>query len=953
MCAAQGEHDGQHSKFAGASLMRLLLDLLLDIRSAFKRRSFEPEMDEELRFHLEMQVADSIAGGMAPEEARLAALRAFGGRDQIKERCRDENGRLLSDFVQDALYGLRTLRRAPSFTVVVILSIALGAGINAAIFSLVNNQLLEPYIRDSTRHVVALYNLEGETDAPIVGITDERFISGSRRFSYQEFMELTRARGLFDQVSASEFTNLPMQFQGEYSRRFVELASANYFEMLGAVPFRGRFFNGAECRPNARLQVAVVTYDFWREAGRPENMVGSEIRVIDRNYRVVGIAPEGFGGLQASFGPDIWLPLGVEINLVSGGSPGDSWEELMGDYAYRLFLIASKNNALTQAQFDAALRDAAASLNRLPANIHAPPRRLLVHTIPRHSYDTRPRDESVSYHFAAFAIVSSAVVLLIACLNLTNLLLARGSVRQKEIAMRLCLGASRGRIVRQLLTEGFLMSAAGSVLGLVFGYIAVLSITRFVASVCESAGFAPFHGRPTIDGRVMCFMVLVCLVSVLVFSSGPALKLTGFNPASSLGRQREGSGGIAPWNKFFAFRNCLVMGQVAFSVVLLFAAGIIGRGTLKFGENLGFETDRRALVDVDMGYGVVPQAEIAGRQQALLEQVAAIPGVQRAALATDLPFQGFGKLFQVRAGGNDETASSVTVMRSSAVSDGFFGTLGIALTRGRDFTKEECSSGAAHPVVILNEGAARELFGNVSPLGRHIRQYDLGDSSEGAGAEAEVVGVVRNTHFFSSEDTGPLWLYRPMAASATRDRISTYILLLVERGYEMGKVLKTESEVETRLDPEIPLLPGRPVRNIVDNGVGVWVLRLSGMMIGVCGAVALVLGVVGVYGVKAYTVSSGARELAIRMALGAPPSHIFRLVMVQGILQTAVAIAAGSIIALCFGNIVSRVAYHMSPFDPATLLGAIGFVWVATLVACGIPALRAAAAVKKVSLSGD
>jgi ABC-type antimicrobial peptide transport system permease subunit len=318
-----------------------------------------------------------------------------------------------------------------------------------------------------------------------------------------------------------------------------------------------------------------------------------------------------------------------------------------------------------------------------------------------------------------------------------------------------------------------------------------------------------------------------------------------------------------------------------------------------------------------------------------------------------LPFQGFGKLFQVRPGGNDETATNVTVMRSSAVSDGFFGTLGIAQTRGRDFTKEECSSGAAHPVVIINEGEARTLFGNVSPLGRHIRQYDLGESSEGGGVEAEVVGVVKDTHFIFSEDAGPLWLYRPMAASAPRDRISTYILLMVERGTEMGKVLQTAREAETRLDPEIPLLPGRPVRDIVDNGVGVWVLRLSGMMIGVSGAVALILGVVGVYSVRAYTVACGARELAIRMALGAPPSHIFRLVMVQGLLQTAVAIAAGSIIALSSGNIVSRLAYHMSPVDPATLLGAIGFVWVATLVACGIPALRAAFAVKKASLSGD
>src|SRR6478735_5016430 len=532
--------------------------------------------------------------------------------------------------MQDFRFAVRQLLKTPGFTTVAVLTLALAIGVNSAIFALINGVLLKPVVPLRPAEVVNVFTARQNASHDY------------RQFSYNEYRELRENGGdVFVDVAALEFAVAGIGRDHEMRRSFAFLTSENYFPMLGVQAFRGRFYNAEECKPNANMAVLVSSYGFWKRNGARDDFVGSTIQINGQPYTVIGIAPDGFSGSNALIAPDIWLPLGIRSQFGSAFGDSETTHDLLDPKNYTFNLVARMGSGLTFDAAKARLPVLAQRLNAIQPDGSEGARELQIQTPSRFSLSTQPENDGPLTLIATLLMAMAGAVLLIACLNLANMLLARGTSRSKEIAVRLAVGASRWQIVRQLLCEGFLLALCGGAVGLALStWCNDLLVQQFLRLLASTNFSLVVKLRP--DATVLTITFLFCLIATMLFSLGPALKATKADLVNDLKQQVGEPARIGRFSRFFAPRHISVMAQIALSLMLLFAAGLFFRGALKAaGLNPGFVAAGDIVSEFD--FSLIKKEPVDSRRLifAMIERARELPGVRAAAVGTMLPYADF------------------------------------------------------------------------------------------------------------------------------------------------------------------------------------------------------------------------------------------------------------------------------------------------------------------------
>jgi predicted permease len=639
--------------------------------------------------------------------------------------------------IQDFRFALRQLIKAPGFTAVAVFTLALAIGVNSAIFALVNGLIFKPVVPLKPEEVVNVFNARQ-------GASKEY-----RQFSWNEYQAVKQGSEVFADVAAVQFALAGLGRDEGMRRSFAFFASENFFSMLGAKPAIGRFFTEEESRPNANAAVVIVTYSYWKKMGGRADFVGSTMYINARPYTVIGVTPDGFSGLNALLAPDVWLPFGMFSNLSSAFSDSAP-VDLAQPKNYTLNIVGRLQPGLTIEAAKARMPGVAQRLNAVQVPDANGARELFIQTPSRFNVSTEPATDDNMTLISTLLMGMAGAVLFIACLNLANMLLARGTARSKEVALRLALGASRWRIVRQLLCEGLLLAILGGLLGLVLSIWSNAILTRSLASLFSSMSFTiTLDLRP--DAVVLGVTFLFCLFATLLFSLGPALKATRADLVNDLKQQVGEPAHVGRLNRFFAPRHLLVMMQIAVSLVLLFSAALFLRSAMKAGGmNLGFNTRDGLLAEMDFSLNNTDEAVAKRMMFETARRAGELPGVRSVAISTMVPFGNLTNARRVMPANAAPAASADPNQPDGSYSGlytsttpGYFDTIGVRIIKGRDFTVAEAENKESPRVAIIDEQMAKKMFPDSEALGQRIR-YATPRVGEGDG-DMEIVGIV-NAH---------------------------------------------------------------------------------------------------------------------------------------------------------------------------------------------------------------
>ena len=834
--------------------------------------------------------------------------------------------------IQDFKFAFRQLLKSPGFTAVAVLTLALAIGVNSAIFALINGVVLHPVVPERPNEVVNVFSARQNASHDY------------RQFSYSEYHELRENGGdVFADIAALEFAVAGIGRDHEMRRSFAFLTSENYFSLMGAKPYRGRFYSGEECKPNANIAVVVTSYGFWKRMGSRADFVGSTLQINGQPYTVIGIAADGFSGANALIAPDIWAPIGVRSQLGSAFGDSETMHDLMNPKNYAFNLTGRMRPGLTIDMAKSRLPVLAQRLTAIQPADSEGARELQIQTPSRFSLSTQPEDDGPITLIATLLTAMAGAVLLIACLNLANMLLARATSRSKEIAVRLAVGASRWRIVRQLLCEGFLLALCGGAIGLVLSAWCNDLLLQQLRSLLASINFS-FVVKLRPDAVVLSVTFLFCLLATMLFSLGPALKSTKADLVNDLKQQVGEPARVGRFNRFFAPRHISVMAQIALSLMLLFAAGLFFRGALKAaGLNPGFVAAGDLISEFDFTLVKKEPAESRRLIFAMAERARELPGVTASAVETMLPYADFTNTRRVLRTKdtmpNDPKAPDPSVNSLyTAVTTGYFDALGVKLLRGRDFTQGECESKESRRVAIIDEEMAKKLFPNDDAIGQHVRYTQA--PKDGAPNDLEIIGIVSKHRHDIQNDSIVCRLFVPLA-QGYNGQTYLHVRLNTRDRHVVVAIMPTLRQALREIDPDLPLLQMTPYVDLMEKSPNLWIVKLGAMLFGAFGCIALLLAVVGVYGVKAYAVACRTREIGIRMALGAHRKDVFALIMRQGAMQTALAVSVGLLLSLAAGRVLSQILYGVSPTDPFALIASSLMLAAAALLACFLPARRA------------
>jgi predicted permease len=849
----------------------------------------------------------------------------------------------MHNLIPDLRYSFRNLVRRPGFSVVAIVVLAMGIGLNAAVFSLLNTILLRPLPGASTPgEAVGVYAI------------DRTKPGNYREFSYPNYADLRAGNRVFSDVAALTVALVGVG-EGDVTRRqFAFVVSSNFFSTFGVAPVAGRPFLAEEEHPGAERAVVILSQEYWTKTGADPKVIGSTIRINARPFTVVGIAPRGFGGPSALLTPAVWLPLGVH-DIVANDVFTETSHAKLADRATDVLIVFGRlKPGMAAAAAEASLKPVAARLEEaFPGenkNFGLQVRRLS-----RTGISSNPQSDSQFIASFALLMAMAAVVLVIACMNLANMLLARGTARRKEIAIRLSMGATRGRVVAQLLTEGLVLSLAGGAVGLLLSFwgLGLLGV-----SIDPLLPFLlPTVGAP--DARVLAVTFGFALASTLAFGLGPAWQLARTDVVTEL---KEGERPVAGGRRRrLPLRHVLAVGQIALSLALLTAAGLFARGAVNVSHaEPGFSLDRSLLVSVDPS--LVGVDETRGREfyRRLLEHVRALPGVRAAGFASVVPFGNFTEQRRIRrvgdtrgtpnsgAGeGSVSYGAGNSVPRDTAEGIGtsyyivgrdYFEALGIPILRGRGFTDAEEASATGPKVAIVDETLARRLFKDADPLGQNA-YFPTRDPKE---AEPfEIVGVVGGTrHSLFDRDPVP-HVYLPFG-QRYRANMNVHVRIAGGGAEADAAMLRALRQEVRRVDDQVPIVEMTTMKQYRDASMSAWMVRSSATLFSLFGGLATLLAVVGVYGVRAYLVARRSREIGIRMAIGAGTRDVLWLVLREGVVLVAVGLVLGFALAAGTGRLVSSLLYQVSAFDPLVFTLAPLALALAALLACYVPALRAA-----------
>jgi predicted permease len=820
----------------------------------------------------------------------------------------------MRQFLQDLRFGARTLAKTPGFTVIAILVLAVGIGANSAMFTLVNALLIRP--------------LAGQADELVGLYSHDRTKVGSyRAFAYANYVDIRDSNDVFDSLMAHTFSMVGVPAGDSTRQTFIEVVSSNFFDTLGVPLAAGRAFTLDEERPSARIPVAIVNHQH-------RDLLGKTVKINSIDFTVVGVAPRNFTGTMALISPEMWLPLGmfdVVVNDIfkNNGLP-------FADRRNQTLVLAGRlKPGLTVDNVGPRLDALSRQLERAyPAENKE--QLLTVNPLPRLGTSTSPSTDTGPAVAGALLMALAGIVLLIACLNIANMLLARGASRRKEIAIRLAVGGGRARIVRQLLTEGLLLAIAGAAGGLLLASWSTGALAQSLAAVMP-LGIA-FEPEP--DFLVLAATTTFAVLATVASGLGPALKLSKTDLVVDLKALTADSSPLL--GRRFSARNVMVVGQIALSLMLLSMGGLFARGALKAASaNPGFKYEQQLLVGLDPTLVQYNEARGRAATSEALARVRAVPGIAAAALAATVPFGDFHEGHSVeRLGGPARPDLPARVSADyRVVGSQYFNALNLPMVRGREYTEAEEMSATAPRVAIVDERLARQLFGADDPLGQMIRYTERpGETTKNNGEAMEIVGIaapIRDELF--DREPGPA-IYEPWgrnyrgnmfvharAAQAGTERDLLQAIRATIRGY----------------DPRLPIVQATTMQAFHDRSIELWAVRAGGRMFLIFGLLALMLAVVGLYGVKSYIVSQRTREIGIRMALGARPADVMAMVLKEGAMLSAVGVALGLPLAALLGVAVSRLLYDVKPLDPVVFIAAPLSLALAALVATWLPARRA------------
>ncbi len=885
--------------------MRSINRLMYLVRALFRRASLDQGLDEEMHFHLEALTRQKVAAGLSPAAARAAALRDFGGVAQFQEECRDKRPvRWLHDFVSDLRYALRLFRKSPGFTAVALVSLALGIGANSAIFSLAQAIMFRPL---PVRDPAALVQIAGAVPA-----------SAARQgsFSYPTYEWLRSSGRMFSHV----FTWSSRQIeagQGDAMQWVaLERVSADYFAGLGVSPRIGRLLANESGEPT----VAVLSYDWWRKRYQSDPAVlGRTMRLGGVPFTIVGVAPEEFFGAVVGAAPDVYVPLAAAGPFAS---------------ETRMFTLRTAVWLPLMARLapGVPLPRASAGLQSLwPAMIAqtGPTNRAgsIIENFQVLRAQLLPASTGISALRRRFErplavlAVAVAIVLLIACVNLANLLLARGLSRRRELALRSAVGAGRGRLFRQLLTEGLVLAASGGILGLFFARWSSSLLAAMLTTSRDAIALDLHAGLP-----LALFTAALTLAATLLFALFPALRAlrSSLNPMLKATAHQFAGPGVSS-------RSLLVV-QVALSLMLVSASVLFLRTFQNLNAvHLGFEPGRVLIASLDPSRAGIPDSALPAFYRDLQTRLQSLPGVQSTSLAMMSPIQNccWGENMTVQ--GYTAPPGERVSTYLNLVTPGFFRTMGTRLLSGRDFDIRDTSG--APPVAIVSESFARKYFGRDNPLGRVIAL----PSGYRSSSPMQIVGVVEDSRFVDLRGPARMAAYFPIPQS--KDEPAS--LELVVR--TAGRPMQLASAVQRTIHSFHAAIPVK-FRSLEQEVAGVIVYeRLLAVLSSFLGLVALALAAIGLYGVLSYAVARRTAELGVRVALGATRASVLWLVLRQSLALVAAGLAAGTAAAVSLSGLVESLLFGVKPADPAMLALSAALLGAVALLAAWLPARRAAA----------
>jgi predicted permease len=908
--------------------MRWIHKFLLRLRSLFRKNRVERELSGELRFHLEKLIEENVSKGMTPQEARYAALRELGGVEQIKEECRDmRRVNFVDDLMKDLRFGLRQLRRNPGFTAVAVMTLALGIGANAAIFSVVNELLLKSLPVRDPQQLVSFGKSEGG------GTLDGLGPGALDLFPYEFYKQMQQEKAVFQDVCAygSQRETLVIRPSGRTAgpagQAVGRLVSGNYFSSLGVGPILGRAITPSDTDAPGRYAVAVLSYHYWQEkfSGDPE-VVGQSVIVNGVPFSIIGVAPPNFFGVTLdAHPPDMWLPVTMQQQITKSRS-------LLGPHGvYWLHLLGRQKPEVSprQAQAWVNLKLRQYMIERQGMHITRDDRQVIqqmyVQLVPGGRGVSTLRSEYSVPLEILMAVVG--LVLLIACANLANLLLARTAAREREISTRLALGASASRIIRQMLTESLLLSCLGGCAGLLLAVWGTRALFHFLTL---GASYSPFTSSP--DSLVLVFTLGVSLLTGILFGLAPALRISRARLAPGLKTgSRAVTGTSAGRSARLPFPKVLVISQVALSLLLLTGAGLFV-GTLRNLENqdLGFNRHNVLLVYIDARLAGYKPDQLGSLYQQILGRLNALPGVRSATLSEMAPMSGMTWSGPISVQGYTPQPNEDMDTSLNSVGPRYFATVGIPLLRGRVIGRQDTAN--SPKVVIVNQTLANHFFPHGYALGHRI-------GLPGEMGEGEIVGVVKDSKYNSPRDTAPQrMVYLPLVQLSGE---SLYAKCLQIR--TIGNPARITGEVRRAIatvDSNLPITEVVTLNDVVQDHF-LSQETLTSQLSSFFALLALLLAAVGLYGVMSYNVVRRTNEIGIRMALGAQPAGVLWLVLRESMLILAIGVGIGVPITLAATRLVQSQLFGINPFDPAIVIAAAAFVACVTVLAGYFPAHRA------------
>jgi predicted permease len=798
--------------------------------------------------------------------------------------------------MNDLRYALRTLIKAPAFAAVAILTLALGIGANAAMFSLVNAVLLRPLPVRDAGSLVSIFTTDAKNP-------------GNLPLSHLNYLDIRDGNPAFTGIAAFTFAEMNFDAGGKPEPIPVQVVSGNYFDVLGVQPTAGRTFLAEEDSTPGGHPVTILSYGFWqRQFGGSPSIVGRTITLNRVTFTVVGVAPRDFNGVFVFGGPDAWVPM-----MMHGvAQPGfDFWDQRRGLF---LFPVGRLKPGVTRPQVDAALKTIARRLEDAYPNDN---RGRSMKTLPMLEARINPDGDGQLVQLSTLLMAVVGAVLLIACANLANLLLARASGRVREMAVRLAIGASRGRIVRQLLVESLTLSIAGGVTGLLLAHWVLQAVVR-----ADLRLPLPAIEHARLDLRVLAFAGLVSIATGLLFGLAPAFRASRPDIVPAL---KDTTTALGQRRRFFTIRTMLVVSEVALSLVALVAAALFARSLQRTQAiEPGFETGRVVVGEVNLGReGYTPARGLIFYEQ-LAARLSALPGVRAATVAQNAPFGG-GLRRSILLEGQDATRGDRILIQVNRVGLRYFETLGIPLAAGRDFTTGDRAG--APKVVVINEQMAEKLWPGQSALGKRFRLF--GDEMF-----SEVVGVVKDSKYNGLVEQPIPFIYEALA-----QQYVPAAALHVRTAADASMLVDPIRRVVSAIDPALTVLELEPLGERVTRSLDG--PRSNVTLLSVFGSLALLLAGIGIYGVTSYTVSQQTREIGIRMALGASRAGVLGLVLRQAMTIIAAGLGVGLIGAALVGRALQGLLVQTPWRDPIAYLVTAALLAAVALVAILVPASRA------------